>query len=325
MKLYVFCHKAQLEPNGGVKVLFEIAQALIDDGFDACILIPGKRLYAGENPAGWTPHWFKTDVPVIDDVDVITSEDVVLIHEESIWAYDELNRNRPRMIMINQGLQSSLCTRNSFDDLLKVYKECLGVITVSRYIADGVNLLFKVPSTKIHRVHNIVDPMFINYNPEFKKNEILVHIKRQNSSNGMLYKILSTRYDWNVRVVENFTLKQMAAAMETAKIFLFLCNENGEGFGMPPVEAALSGCKVIGYSGIGGKEFFDEPLFTEIEYNDINRFVVEVDHWVKELNDTDIFQYAPEACVQRNRLMMKHNKQNFNKNVVTIVRGILNG
>ena len=50
---------------------------------------------------------------------------------------------------------------------------------------------------------------------------------------------------------------------------IFLSFSNLEGIGIPPVEAALSGNKVIGYTGGGGIEYWKEPIFTKIENGEI--------------------------------------------------------
>ena len=46
-----------------------------------------------------------------------------------------------------------------------------------------------------------------------------------------------------------------------------------EGFGLPPLEAAIAGNKVIGYDGISGKEYWKKPIFTEIENGNLLNFV----------------------------------------------------
>jgi hypothetical protein len=49
-----------------------------------------------------------------------------------------------------------------------------------------------------------------------------------------------------------------------------------EGLGLPPIEAALSGNRVIGYTGEAGKEYWRAPLFTEIINGDVLGFVARV-------------------------------------------------
>ena len=41
---------------------------------------------------------------------------------------------------------------------------------------------------------------------------------------------------------------------------------------MPPLEAAIAGNKVIGYTGGGGKEYWIKPIFDEIQPGNIKGF-----------------------------------------------------
>ena len=56
-----------------------------------------------------------------------------------------------------------------------------------------------------------------------------------------------------------------------------------EGLGMPPIEAAIAGNKVVGYHGSGGLEYWQKPIFTEIKHGDITNFVNEI---LKQINNT---------------------------------------
>ena len=49
-----------------------------------------------------------------------------------------------------------------------------------------------------------------------------------------------------------------------------------EGLGMPPIEAAIAGNKVIGYPGRGGTEYWKKPIFTEIPHGNISKFIDEI-------------------------------------------------
>jgi hypothetical protein len=308
-------------------VLFRIAESLIKAGYDACVLIPGE-LYSEENKADYRPTWFKTDVPVTNRISDITSNDVVFIHEEAVWAFHELKKNNPRHVMINQGAQCTMCNEHiSYADTKMMYQSALGVLVVSDYIADTLHTLFNIPKNKIFTLNNVnlISPIF---KPGVKKNKILIMrkaIRVTNISNDMLVKIIRERYNWEVELVKDLTHEQMARSMAESKIFVFLCQDCGEGFGIPPFEAAISGCKVIGYSGLGGRSRYDYPNFTEIEYNDVNNFIKEVDYWVRELYHTNILEYSPRAEFVRDRLSRERDINYFYNDVKHAITRILNG
>ena len=51
---------------------------------------------------------------------------------------------------------------------------------------------------------------------------------------------------------------------------------------LPPVEAAIAGNKVIGYTGEGGKGYWQEPIFTEIPNGNFSKFIVEILKFIKK-------------------------------------------
>jgi len=334
MKVYVFCHIGAKTPNGGVKVLFEYAQALINGGYDASILIPGAHLYPNDCPKDYKPSWFETNVPVYDDVRIITKDDIVIIHEEGIWCFDHLITNDPRMFMLHQGLTSTL-TDNvglniSYSYAKRVYERCEGFITISPYITQGITTLFKITPDKIFHIENPIDEYFI---PGEKENTILVMNKQPgNVVSHMLIKIFNERYpNWNVKIIQNMSHRQVAEEMSRAKIFAFLCTPLGEGSALPPMEAALSGCKVIGYSGIGSRYYFNEPIFTEVDYNDVVTFVKMMDYYT-ELYDGKDFERVYKVHHISNtfanctdNLRQLRSKERFTKEVNRVFKELVNG
>ena len=63
---------------------------------------------------------------------------------------------------------------------------------------------------------------------------------------------------------------------------IFLSFSYREGFGLPPAEAMASGCIVVGYTGVGGEEFFQSEFGLQIPDSDIVRFVSTVEAAAKE-------------------------------------------
>lgn len=333
MTVYVFCHNSITKPRGGVRILFMIAEGLKRAGYDAKILIPGN-LYSEENPDGYKPSWFKNDIEVIGNIDNVTSNDIVFIHEEATWAYYEIKKHNPRHIMINQGAQHTMCIDHiSYQQTYEMYTTALGVLTVSEYVTDTIHSIFNIPYNKIHTLQNIATISTL-FKPGFKENKILVmnkgrsqsEIYSRNVATTMMLKIIEGRYPtWKVQYLTEMPQDQVAQEMASSKIFVFFCNESGEGFGLPPAEAALSGCKVIGYSGVGGREFWKYPNFTEIEYNDVNKFTRELDYWVSELQNASILEYSDRAKFVYNNLLDQRNENEFYNHVGAIMENILNG
>ena len=71
-----------------------------------------------------------------------------------------------------------------------------------------------------------------------------------------LLQSLQWNSNWSLRALSGCTHQEVASAMSESLIFLSFGHP--EGFGLPVAEAIASGCAVIGYSGLGGNELFDD-------------------------------------------------------------------
>ena len=72
-----------------------------------------------------------------------------------------------------------------------------------------------------------------------------------------------------------------------------------EGLGLPPIESALCGNFVIGYTGEGGKEFWDLPIFDEVFSGDLRTFANKVINKAKDFNNNDYTFDKFEPCLSK--------------------------
>ena len=118
-------------------------------------------------------------------------------------------------------------------------------------------------------------------------------------------------------------LPQEEVAVILKKSLVFLAFGHPEGFGLPLAEAAASGCYVIGYSGLGGRELLElacqNHAGREIAYGDWLGFLKgceELDQRLK-LNSIDLAKclihnskatretYSPEMMVESVKIALK--------------------
>ena len=85
---------------------------------------------------------------------------------------------------------------------------------------------------------------------------------------------------------------------------------------MPPIEAALAGNKIIGYTGEGGKEIWKKPIFTEIKNGDILDFVNKIIINVKNKN------HLKKQNQQKKRLAKKFSISNEKSNLIKMIKKI---
>ena len=76
-------------------------------------------------------------------------------------------------------------------------------------------------------------------------------------------RLLGDRVSWQGVKIENMTEEQAAEVMRQS--VLFLSYSEKEGMPMPPCEAMSCGCVVVGYHGIGGKEYFGKDFCITVE------------------------------------------------------------
>ena len=69
-----------------------------------------------------------------------------------------------------------------------------------------------------------------------------------------LLKSQSWLADWEIVPIENCSQHKVVQIMDHSLIFLSFGHP--EGFGLPVAEAMASGCAVVGYHGLGGRELY---------------------------------------------------------------------
>ena len=110
-----------------------------------------------------------------------------------------------------------------------------------------------------------------------KKDNLITFIPRQLGDHFHILSLLlfnKLPKKWRMESLNNLYEKELFTKLGKSKIFLSFSYL--EGFGMPPLEAAIAGNKVIGYTGGGGKEYWKKPIFTEVAHGNISKFIVEI-------------------------------------------------
>ena len=121
---------------------------------------------------------------------------------------------------------------------------------------------------------------------------------------------------WKMESLNNLDEKQLFSKLAKSKIFLSFSYT--EGFGMPPLEAAIAGNKVIGYTGGGGKEYWNKPIFEEIQSGDIKNFSEKILNSVKNLPDN----WHKKTLTHRKKLAKKYSEINEMKLIKKLVKKI---
>ena len=102
----------------------------------------------------------------------------------------------------------------------------------------------------------------INYK---NKKNIITYMSRKLPMHSKLVTSFLRTYlpkNWKLKDLNNLSEQKTYKIMKKSKIFLSFSSL--EGLGLPPIEAALAGNQIIGYTGEGGKEYWHKPIFTKI-------------------------------------------------------------
>ena len=90
-----------------------------------------------------------------------------------------------------------------------------------------------------------------------------------------------------------------------------------EGLGLPPLEAAKEGNKVIGYTGEGVKEYWQKPIFTEIPYGNLDLYINEILKCIK--NKINYVEFKK----QRKKIYKEYSPEAEQKNLKKLIYKIM--
>ena len=234
--------------------------------------------------------WFAADVPQrrarlgfrwsgkpgFSDISGIfdPSADVVVLPE--VWArkygYQLLRMQVPFAIYVQNGYFISKGDPAVLD---AAYRGARCILTISDDASKCVAMAFPGVESKILRVHCSVDARL--FSPNQAKENIITYMPRKladHSSKVIFFLRNHLPSHWRIVPIDGLNEAGVADLLQRSKIFMSF--SHFEGFGLPPLEAALSGNQVIGYTGQGAKEYWLPEIFEEIESGNVAGFAQSV-------------------------------------------------
>jgi hypothetical protein len=233
--------------------------------------------------------WYENKIFNSNNFSFNKKKDFIVIPE--IWAHFAIDlkliENKINYAIFVQGFYHMNST-NNFLNLKKSYEGAKLIITTSKYSVSYLKTMFPNLKKKIFKVNLSVDSKRFKIK---KKSNLITYMPRKlpSHSNLLLFylKHLLPK-KWKILPLINVSEKKLINTLSISKIFLSF--SNFEGVGLPPIEAALSGNKVIGYVGGGGSEYWKKPIFTKVENGEIEDFAKKIisniksykTSWIKE-------------------------------------------
>ncbi|RZL30919.1 MAG: glycosyltransferase, partial [Pedobacter sp.] len=173
----------------------------------------------------------------------------------------------------------------------------LGCIVVSE---DSFNYLkFAYSKLNLFRIRLGIGNQFVF--SETKKKQIAFMPRKLPEDINQIFQLISKRpalNEWSFVAIDDMAEAEVAKILKESALFLSFNDK--EGFGLPPVEAMACGCYVIGYTGEGGKEYFNTEYSSIIEHGNILAYVKEIERIVEEYNvdSAKILQKGLQASIR---------------------------
>lgn len=282
----IYLSPADDQPTGGIKVIYRHAELMAQAGADACVLHPFDTRFRCS--------WFEHKTPLATHLQLDKTTDFVVIPE--IWA--SIFGSQCRQIGVryaifaqNGYLTHPLTTSTDQAALTDIYANADFILAISDDTAKMVVVNYPdVRPQDIVRARYSVSGTFgcrdaptlhraISYMPRKMAQHAakVAYALRQNLPSH-----------WSLFPIDGVSEARCAELLRQSSLFLSF--SEFEGLPLPPLEAALSGNFVIGYTGQGAREYWTKPNFEEVHQGDIMTFVKLVCRRVRDLE-------AGKACV----------------------------
>lgn len=269
-------------PFGGIKVMYEMVDALVKAGFDAYIWHASARTQMS---------WFANETPIFTASRLQLEKTDILVVPEMLGSSYAQTASNAKVVILNQNhfhVFRGAGLKNDWQGRYPGWPNAAAVITTSRAIRDFVDYIVgnHMP------VYDV--PLWINgelFKPRDKTNTIVILRRRRHEDLETLVQLLhrSSRISgWRIHTADGLHQDDLAKLFGRARIFISLSNR--EGLGLPPAEAMASGCYVVGFTGDGGREFMLPRFCSPVEDPNLLALVREVERvatlW--DTHDSDI-------------------------------------
>ena len=219
-------------------------------------------------------NWFKNKINLKKDLNFDKKKDFIIIPEIFAHFANDLciKNNINYAIFVQNGLAINFT--NDYKSLDQAYSNAKFILTVSKHIDDCIKFVFPNCKNKIIQINQSIKQQKLNFN---SKRNLITYMPRKLPSHSKLVLFFLKNYlptNWKILPLDNISQENVFKLLKKSKVFLSFSNL--EGFGLPPLEAAISGNVVIGYTGEGGAEYWHNPIFKKIEQGNILDFVKKI-------------------------------------------------
>ncbi|MCC5796248.1 MAG: glycosyltransferase [Methylophaga sp.] len=209
----------------------------------------------------------------------------------------------------------------SFQQLKDAYENASLIIGNSVDTIENIKTIFPDISKEIVRSYFVINKA--RHQPIENKKNIITYMPRKLSKHSQLVLIFlgdKLPSNWTIKSIHGVTEQEVYDIFYESKIFLSF--SEFEGLAMPPAMAAMSGNRVIGYTGEANKEYFHLSCFEEVHCGDIKDFVAKILAAVERF-DNGLETIDEQAIAELKTLFSEEKQQQFIRQLVDRVDEIL--
>jgi hypothetical protein len=268
-KIYLLCPDYAV-PSGGVRTIYRIADTLVEAGLPAAVLHHRK---------GFVVRWFEHDTTIVYVSDIVVGERDVLVVPEIYGPTLSSAPSGPALIVFNQN---AYLTFDGVQNGRSPYEAVSHLLAVSDDNAEYLRFAF--PDIPVTVVPQALDAgMFHPGEPVLPRRIAYMPRKRGGDAEQVFAMLGKRMAGWEAVAIDGLSIEETAEVLRTCPLFLALSSR--EGFGLPPAEAMASGCYVVGFHGLAGREFFLPEFSCPVAEDDVRALAVtlaEVMRWYEE-------------------------------------------
>ena len=308
----VFLCPADNRPSGGIKVIYRHSELLHSNGVESYVFHP-------HNPR-FSCTWFSHHVVHHDGWSLNPKNDFVIIPE--IWAAQFGKRYMELGFKYAIYVQNGYATHHNFsDDTGRVYENADLLLSISDDTSTMLSIAYpNIHVEKIMRTFYTIDNIF---SAASHKEKMVVYMPRKHPKHSERICFYLRNYlpkAWSVVPVDKVSEIEVASILARSSIFMSFSDL--EGLPVPPLEAAISGNVVVGYTGEGGKEYFHQPIFREVASGDLGNYVKAVELAIGDVEREIMF--SKEFSDQITKLKMSFSKENELSHLLKVAATIAN-
>ena len=334
-------------PSGGRFLIYQLVDILIKNGYDAYALHQKTNFrytwFQNQTPVRYTyqikkqrirssklKHWcrifwsiFKDKLNNRNNITqpvIITNDDILVLPATRTSFCHEILPGVPK-ISLSQGPYLLLqCGGLDDPDNSIFHSDIKGRIAMSKLNYNLHCMIFKKET--VWEVPVFLDKNLYSYTPS-KKHQIAYMPRKLPKDSLALINLLKLRDNlngFNFIPIDKMTPQQVASTLNDSLIFLSFSHR--EGFGLPPAEAMACGCIVIGYSGNGGDEFFDEKYCFPIKDGDLLSFAMTIENIIEQYNQNEN-SYTKMTNDASNYILEKYSQKKTEEKFMTAWKKII--